>query len=155
MSRRERLRIRSATAADRNAAMRIAGDAMIGYGIEPDFAGLDSDLGTLGSNPKACAELVAIMDGVVAGVAILTYSGANAGKLTGFYVDPEWRGQGIGSALLVRITDAGRAAGLSRLHLETWHFMEVAIHLYERANWRRSADPPPGSGADRTYDLIL
>jgi len=54
--------------------MRIAGDAMIGYGIEPDFAGLDCDLGALGSNPKALAELVATMDGVVAGVAILTCS---------------------------------------------------------------------------------
>jgi putative acetyltransferase len=135
--------------------MQIAGDAMLGYGIEPDFAGLDSDLGTLGSNPKACAELVATMDDVVAGVAILTRSGDNAGKLTGFYVDAKWRGRGIGSALLARVTNAARAAGLSRLHLQTWHFMKAAIHLYERANWTRSADPPAGSGADRTYDLIL
>jgi GNAT superfamily N-acetyltransferase len=155
MSQREGLRIRSATAADREAAMRIASDAMIGYGIEPDFAGLDSDLGSLGSSPKACAELVATMDGVVAGVAILTYCGNTGGKLTGFYVDPKWRGQGIGSALLTRATDAGRAAGLSRLHLKTWHFMHAAIRLYERANWTRGTDPPPGSGADRTYDLIL
>lgn len=135
--------------------MRIAGAAMIGYGIKPDFAGLDFDLGALGSNSKACAELVATMDGVVVGVAILTYSGGTAGKLTGFYVDPKWRGQGIGSALLARATDAGRAAGLWRLHLETWHFMKAAIHLYERANWTRGADPLPGSGADCTYDLIL
>jgi ribosomal protein S18 acetylase RimI-like enzyme len=155
MGQREELRIRAATTADREAAMRIAGSAMIGYGIEPDFAGLDSDLGALGSNSKACAELVATMDGVVVGVAILTCSGENAGKLTGFYVDPKWRGQGIGSALLARATDAGRAAGFSRLHLETWHFMKAAIHLYEGANWTRCVDPPPGSGADRTYDLIL
>jgi hypothetical protein len=33
--------------------------------------------------------------------------------------------------------------------------MKAAIHLYERANWTRGADPPPGGGADRTYDLIL
>jgi len=155
MSQGEGLRIRFATAVDREAAMRIAADAMIGYGIEPDFAGLDSDLGSLGSNPKACAELVATMNGIVAGVAILTYSGDNAGKLTGFYVDPEWRGQGIGSALLATAIDAGRAAGLSRLHLETWHFMKAAIHLYEHANWTRGSDPLPGSGADRNYDLIL
>jgi ribosomal protein S18 acetylase RimI-like enzyme len=135
--------------------MRIAGEAMIGYGIQPDFAGLDSDLDSLVSNPKACAELVATMDGAVAGVAIVTHLGDKVGKLTGFYVDPEWRGRGIGSVLLARATDAGRAAGLSRLHLETWHFMRAAIHLYERANWKRGVDPPCGSGADRTYDLIL
>jgi putative acetyltransferase len=155
MSQREGLSIRPATAADRDAAMRIAGDAMIGYGIQPDFAGLDSDLGTLGLNPKACAELVATMDDVVVGVAILTYSGDAEGKLTGFYVDPKWRGQGIGSVLLARAIDAARVAGLSQLHLATWHFMKAAIHLYERAHWTRGVDPPPGSGADRTYDLIL
>ena len=155
MSQREGLRIRSANRTDRAAAVRIAGDAMIAYGIEPDFAGLDSDLGSLGANPKACAELVVTIDGAVAGVAVLSYWDDNAGKLTGFYVDPEWRGQGIGSALLARATDAGRAAGFSRLHLETWHFMQAAIHLYERANWKRGLDPVPGSGADRTYDLIL
>ena len=155
MSQREGLRIRFATAADREVAMRIAGDGMIAYGIEPDFAGLDCDLGALGSNPKAFAELVATMDGVITGVAILTCMADNAGKLTGFYVDPKWRGEGVGSALLARATEAGRAAGLSRLHLETWHFMKAAIHLYERFNWTRGADPPPGSGADRTYDLIL
>jgi hypothetical protein len=31
--------------------------------------------------------------------------------------------------------------------------MKAAIHLYERANWTRGSDPPPGSGADHTYDL--
>jgi len=155
MSHKEGLRIRSATVSDRPVAMQIAGDAMIGYGIEPDFARLDSDLGSLGSNPKACAELVATVAGVVAGVAVVTSLRDNAGKLTGFYVDPKWRGQGIGSALLESATEVAKAAGLSRLHLETWHFMEAAIHLYERANWKRGADLPPGSGANRTYDLIL
>jgi hypothetical protein len=33
--------------------------------------------------------------------------------------------------------------------------MKAAIHLYERGNWTRGADPSPGSGADRNYDLIL
>jgi hypothetical protein len=33
--------------------------------------------------------------------------------------------------------------------------MKAAIHLYERANWTRGPDPSSGSGADRTYDLIL
>jgi hypothetical protein len=39
MSQRQGLRIRSATVADREAAMRIAADAMIGYGMGAGFCG--------------------------------------------------------------------------------------------------------------------
>jgi hypothetical protein len=33
--------------------------------------------------------------------------------------------------------------------------MKATIHLYERAKWTRGVDPPPGSGADRTYNVVL
>jgi ribosomal protein S18 acetylase RimI-like enzyme len=149
------LTIRGATPADRVAAIQIAADAMRGFGIEPDFAGLDADLAALGSNPNACAELVAIMGDAFAGVIILTRSANAMGKLTGFYVDPQWRGRGIGSALLARAIHAGRSAGLSQLYLQTWHFMTAAIRLYERAGWTRVEDPLPESGSDRAYKLTL
>lgn len=155
MSQGPRLRIRNARPADRKAAMRIAAEAMRGFGIEPDFAGLDADLAALGSNPKACAELVATVGDALAGVIILTRSGNVMGKLTGFYVDLQWRGRGIGTALLAKATHAGRSAGLSQLYLETWHFMAAAIRLYERAGWTRVEDPPPESGSDRAYKLTL
>jgi len=155
MSQGLQLTIRSATPADREAAMQIAADAMRGFGIEADFTGLDADLAALGSNPKACAEFVATVDDAVAGVVMLTRSGNATGKLTGFYVDPQWRGRGIGTALLAKATYAGRSAGLSQLYLETWHFMTAAIRLYERAEWTRCEDPPPESGSDCAYKLSL
>ena len=155
MSQALQLTIRSATPADREAAMRIAADGMRSFGIEPDFAGLDADLSALGSNSKACVELVATMGAEVAGVVILTRSRSATGKLTGFYVDPQWRGRGIGAALLAKAAYAGRSAGLSQVYLETWHFMTTAIRLYERAGWKRVADPPPESGSDRAYKLTL
>ncbi len=51
--------IRRATAADRKAVLTIAAAGMREFGLEPDFAGLDADLGRLGEDrPGVVAEFV-------------------------------------------------------------------------------------------------
>jgi len=47
------------------------------------------------------------------------------------------------------------ANALRRLDLETWASMETAVQLYESFGWVLGSDPPPGSGADRSYWLEL
>lgn len=46
------------------------------------------------------------------------------------------RGAGVGRALLERVIDEARAAGATRLFLETNHTLTPAIRLYEAAGFR-------------------
>lgn len=153
-----RVTIRRATAADRDAVLRIAAQAMREYALVPDFDGLDVDLGRIGTNhPGTVTEQVAVLDGEVTGSIVITTRvvGTGAGKLTGFYLSPSSRGRGVGRALLGAAVEAARSAGIARLDLETWGRMTAAVHLYESTGWTRGEDPPAGSGADRSYWLRL
>ena len=46
------------------------------------------------------------------------------------YVDPAWRGQGVGRALMETLIAGARARGCSTLRLGTLHDMTTAIALY-------------------------
>lgn len=149
-------RIRTARAADRDAVLRIAAAGMREFGLEPDFAGLDAEIGRIGTaHPDAICELVAVEAGEVRGSVVITACGPHAGKLTGFYLDPTQRGKGTGRRLLLAAVDAARLRGLERLSLLTWGRMQAAVALYESTGWQRGPDPHADSGADRSYALSL
>jgi len=148
--------IRPATFADRAAVLTIAAAGMREFGLEPDFHGLDADIGRLGeARLDLVAELVAEVEEVVCGSVVLAAKVKGIGKLSGLYVDPAYRGRGIGRALLTAAVDAGRRTGLARLYLETWGKMTSAVHLYESSGWVRGEDLPATSGADRSYSFEL
>jgi len=73
------------------------------------------------------------------------------------YVRPAARGNGVADALLARIEAATRAAGLTRLYLETGDRQLAAIRVYERAGFVRCApfgpylDMPPSSIATSVF----
>ena len=151
-----RIHVRTATAQDREAVLRIAASAMREFGLEPDFDGLDADLGRIGlGDPRAVAEYVAECGGAVCAEAVVSAKTTTDAKLSGFYVDPARRGQGLGRVLLQSAILATTQAGYTRLSLETWGRMAAAVRLYESLGWVRGADPPPHSGADRSYMLTL
>jgi GNAT superfamily N-acetyltransferase len=146
--------IRRAVLGDRDAVLGIAATGMREFGLEPDFHGLDADLGLLGEErPHVLAEFVAEADNAICGSVVLTAKAQAIGKLSGLYVNPAHRGQGVGRALLEAAVDAGRREGLARLYLETWGKMSTAVRLYESSGWVRGEDLPAGSGADRSYWL--
>ena len=146
--------IRRAVVGDREAVLRIAATGMREFGLEPDFHGLDADLGLLGEErPHVLAEFVAEADNAICGSVVLTAKAQAIGKLSGLYVNPAYRGQGVGRALLKAAVDAGRREGLARLYLETWGKMSTAVRLYESSGWIRGEDLPASSGADRSYWL--
>jgi ribosomal-protein-alanine N-acetyltransferase len=53
-------------------------------------------------------------------------------------IRPEWRRQGLGSALLAAVLAEGRRLGAPRATLEVRRSNEAALRLYERAGFRRS-----------------
>ena len=152
----ETLIIRNGTVEDGDRVREIAFDTFPDFGMVPDPEGIDSELGSFGeTSPELIAQLVAEVGSVVIGSVILSRSNETRGKLTGFYVDPSYRGHGAGRALLVELFEKAKKAKLREIYLETWGKMEAAIHLYESLGWIREEDPAPESGASRSYLLKL
>jgi GNAT superfamily N-acetyltransferase len=148
--------IRAATTADREAILRIAAAGMHQFGLVPDFAGLDAELGRIGEEREgAIAELVAVVDGAVCGSVVISGKSGQMAKLSGFYVSDAYRGHGIGRALLRAAVETASCTGTERLYLETWGRMTAAVRLYESTGWIRGEDLPANSGADRSYWLDL
>lgn len=52
------------------------------------------------------------------------------------YVDPEWRGRGVGRALMERVIAGARERGYGTLRLGTLHDMEAAQALYHSLGFR-------------------
>ena len=141
---------------DRDAVLGIAAAGMREFGLEPDFHGLDADIGRLGEERShVIAEFVAEVDHAICGSVLLTEKGEAIGKLSGLNVEPAYRGQGVGRELLNAAVEAGRRGGLARLYLETWGKMRTAVRLYEASGWVRGEDLSASSGADRSYWLEL
>ena len=58
-------------------------------------------------------------------------------ELKRMYVRPRHRGRQIGRAILARLEEEARMAGVKRLVLETGDVLAAAIRLYERAGFTR------------------
>jgi putative acetyltransferase len=147
--------IRPATPADGPVVRDIVFDILRSYGITPDPEGLDADVMTFGQPDNgALEELVAAVDGRAVGLVSLGTKGG-AGWLSKLFVDPSFRGRGIGKALLLEAVSRAGAHGLQRVGLTTRTIFREAVALYESTGWTRGADPPEGYGPDRTYFIEL
>jgi GNAT superfamily N-acetyltransferase len=80
--------------------------------------------------------VVAYVDGVPAGCGGLRDFGDGRAELKRMYVDPAFRGRGLGFALVEHLTQHARTLGASRLLLETGARLEAAVRLYERCGFR-------------------
>src|SRR5687767_6732873 len=136
--------IRNGRGSDAAAVQKIAFAIMPLYGLVPDPEGLDSALGHFGQQRDGVfLELVAEVMGTVVGSVLLKREEAETAQLTGFYVDQNFRGYGIGRALLHEAIQRARHLGYASIYLETWGKMVEAVHLYETFGWVRGPDVAP------------
>lgn len=69
--------------------------------------------------------------GNIVGTAALATKG-DYGEVKSMFVDPNIRGKGIAAALLQKLEETARAAGLTALKLETGNVLHAAHRLYQR-----------------------
>ncbi len=94
---------------------------------------------------------LAALDGVIVscgGVALFN----DYAEVKRMYTRPAARGRGVATALLRRIEDEIRAAGIRVLRLETGHYQPEAIGLYESAGFRPCG--PFGPYAQMSADRV-
>jgi ribosomal-protein-alanine acetyltransferase len=82
--------------------------------------------------------LVADVGGDMAGYALVLYhTGTSLARLYSIAVDPEYRGRGLGEALLTAAEDAARDSDCVTMRLEIRPDNEAGIRLYQRLGYRR------------------
>ena len=82
------------------------------------------------------------VDGAPAGCGGIKLFGTEYGEVKRMYVRPQYRGMGLGKALLEHLTDYARSHEVGILRLETGIHQHSAIELYERSGFQRV--PPFG-----------
>jgi len=103
-------------------------------GTDLEYQGFSRELASLPApyEPPAGALLIAHSAGDVAGCAALRPLDAHAAEMKRLYVRAEYRGSGIGRALVEAIIRAAQAAGYRELRLDTLPAMESAQSLYRQ-----------------------
>lgn len=90
---------------------------------------------------KSRARFVAELDGQVVGMAAVGESGCSrAASLTSLWVDPQARGEGVGSSLVLAAIAWATDAGHHQLLLWVTDGNSHAERLYERHGFRRTGD---------------
>jgi GNAT superfamily N-acetyltransferase len=129
-------------AAALRAAQRIEIEAMYGPDSEPGAEPSAADIALFllahaDDEPVGCGGLRALEPG--------------AAEIKRMYVVPDWRGQGVSSAVLAGLEQAAVARGWHTLRLETGPKQAAAIRFYERSGY--VSIPPFGAYADEPTSL--
>lgn len=143
--------IRHARPEDGRPVRRLVFDILNEYRVAADPDDSDADVMAFGAAAEGVVQLVAEVDGVPIGSAILTpYGESSEIKLSKLFLRPEFRGLGLGRELLARAEAEASERGYRRISLCTRALYVEAVRLYERAGWTRGPDQPP-PGPDRLY----
>jgi GNAT superfamily N-acetyltransferase len=136
--------IRIAGRADREVLIRLLRAQFSDHTIQPAADRLETAVDRLLEERALGRLLVASCDGAIVGVAALVFTwsiehGGRTAWLEELYVEPPYRGQGIGTALLHAACEAATAEGAAAVDLEVEAGHERAAGLYEREGFRRHA----------------
>jgi ribosomal protein S18 acetylase RimI-like enzyme len=101
--------------------------------------------------------------GEVAGFALVERRGERISEIRWLAVGPEFRGQGVGSALVAEVSEALRSAGVELLEAKTlsaeadYPPYEATRRFYERAGFLHleTVDPYPGWGPENPCAIYV
>lgn len=120
-------------------------------GLAADFQGFADEVQTLPGMyalPKGKL-LLARLDGTVAGTVAIRPLEEECCEVKRLYVQPEFRGHGVGKALLVEAIKQARSAGYKELYGDTLPSMDRALRMYREMGFSEvaaySAQPTPGA----------
>jgi DNA-binding MarR family transcriptional regulator/GNAT superfamily N-acetyltransferase len=102
-------------------------------GFDPDEGGAAGDAAMRA--PRG-SFLVVRSDGAVAGCGGVRRFEDGVAEIKRMWIDPDWRGLGLGRRLLARLEAVGRELGCGRVVLDTNEVLTEAITLYERSGYR-------------------
>lgn len=130
------------------------------YGLKVDFDGTDRDLMDVRATyvkPGGAFWVIEDHDGSIAGMGGLERKGEHGeiGEVRKMYFLPELRGQGLGRAMLDRMTAFARENGIRTLTLETASVLKEAIRLYERYGFTPDPSLLRTKRCDLAYRLDL
>ena len=149
------IRIRKATPEDNAKVVALAFGIMRSVGIEPDPENIDLALAQVGNTHKTLSsDFIATHRDRPIGVIILKRFNSTVGEVTGFYVHPDYQGQGIGRKMLKYTLSVAADTGYEQIVLTTNKNLTAAIKLYESLGWVRQPGKPD-NGADYLYLLDM
>jgi RimJ/RimL family protein N-acetyltransferase len=126
--------VRPATVADARPMAELfaaVAEERTGIATEPP---VDVDARTAQFTASIAESMVAVADGQVVGMIHTGVTRYGVGEL-GMLVEREWRGRGVGSALIQATIAWARGQGLHKLSLEVWTHNAAAIALYRKCGF--------------------
>ncbi|PWT98096.1 MAG: GNAT family N-acetyltransferase [Terriglobia bacterium] len=110
------------------------------FGFTPCFQNFDAELAGLPGKyaPPQGRLALALVDDVPAGCIALRPADSSRAEAKRLYVRPEFRGHGVGRALMEWIISEARAAGYRELVGDTLPVMQTALDMYDRMGFERS-----------------
>jgi GNAT superfamily N-acetyltransferase len=98
------------------------------------LSGAEGNAGFLAEAPEGAVGLA---------YGILEAERADAVHVAGMWVDPAWRGRGVGAALVASVIDWARARGRPRVCLWVTEQNRAAVSLYARMGFRPTGERAP------------
>ena len=139
------------TAADWERVRELFREYWASFGFSPCFQDFASEVSGLPGAyaPPDGALVLALIGGEAAGCAALRRFDADRAEAKRLYVRPQFRGQGVGRALLDWVIGEARGMGYRELVGDTIPQMAVALAMYDRAGFERTGPyaqvPTPGA----------
>lgn len=150
--------LRPATQSDCEAVRTLVFSVLADYDLQVDPETTDADLFDLEGHYAqrgGCFDVVTNAAGQIIGSVGLQPQGEGLCELRKMYLHPQYRGLGIGKALLQHALTRATALGFTEVRLETAAVLKEAVRMYEKAGFERYVPEHSAARCDAAYRLRL